>query len=98
MSYSFSVRAATKSDAVVRVAAELAKVVASQPIHAADQAQAQAVAETFILVVDEPSDGFELSISVSGWLQWRAAEHATSAGPFTGANVSVSVSIVAKID
>lgn len=37
MSYSFSVSAATKQEAIQKVADELAKVVAAQPVHSADQ-------------------------------------------------------------
>ena len=65
MSYSFNVRAATKAAAIAMVAEKMAEVVASQPIHEADQAPVQAVAETFILLVrdDETQD---ISVSVNG--------------------------------
>lgn len=65
MSYSFSVRASSKSEAVVAIDAELAKVFASQPIHELDRATAQAVAESYLLMLrDEP--GMDVAVSMNG--------------------------------
>jgi hypothetical protein len=88
MSYSFSVRAATKAEASLKVAAELATVVASQPVHAADQAAAQMTADSFILVVRE-DETQDIGVSVNGSL-WGTD------GGINQASVSISVSLVAK--
>lgn len=65
MSYSFYVRAANKAEAKEKVAAELAKVVAAQPIHEIDRAQAQAAADAFVDLLDS-KDTREISMSVNG--------------------------------
>ncbi len=57
MSYSFSVRGATKAEAMEKVNAEMDKVVAGQPIHSADRFQAVEAAEKFVYaVLPNPSD------------------------------------------
>lgn len=76
------------------IAAELDKMVGQQPVHEHDQKQAQAVAETFLLLIGEPGEGQQVSVSVCGWLQWNGG--VTAPHEFTGANVNVSASIVAK--
>lgn len=85
MSYSFNVRAADKAAACAAVAAELEKVVASQPIHEHDVAQAQAAADAFIDLVGEVA-GLELSVSVNGSVY-------TVDGVFRGASVGVNVGL-----
>jgi hypothetical protein len=82
MSYSFSVRGATKAQAKEKVAAELAKVVAGQPIHARDQAQAQAAADAFVdLLADD--DAKDVVVSVNGSVSWSSDVTA----PLTAASV-----------
>lgn len=89
MSYSFSVRAATKAEASEKVAAELASVVASQPVHEADSKQAQAAADGFIGVIrdDETQD---ILVSVSGSVSWSGASDINSA------SVNVNAYLAAK--
>lgn len=89
MSYSFSARGATKAEVMEKVVAELDKVVAAQPIHAADRSPAQAAVNAFIdlLPVDAEKD---FSVSVSGSLGWRGGQILTDAG------VSVQASLVVK--
>lgn len=84
MSYSFSVQASSKKEAVEKVAAELEKVVASQPPHEADKQAAKTTAETFIGLLRDPKDGESITVSMNGSLSWQET------GVFTGANVSVS--------
>lgn len=84
MSYSFNVNAGSKDEAGTKIEAELAKVVASQPMHAADQQAAQNAAEAFIDVLREPGDGEGVGVSVSGSLSWQKE------GAFIGASVNVS--------
>lgn len=88
MSYSFTVRGISKADAISAVHNELNKVVHGQPIHAADQDQAQAAADAFInlLVTDDTRD---ISVNVSGSL-WQSETGIRQAG------VSVTASIVDK--
>jgi hypothetical protein len=88
MSYSFSVKGANKAEASAKVAEELAKVVTAQPAHAADQAHAQAAADSFInvLMVDETQD---VSVSVNGSV-WSSDLGLLSAG------ISVTASIAPR--
>ena len=90
MSYSFSVRCATKVQAMERVVEELDKVVTAQPIHAVDRKQAQAAAEAFVGVIPDPNEQQAVSVYVSGSVSWRDGNVVTSAG------VNVSASVVAK--
>lgn len=93
MSYSFGVRGATKTDAIAKVAAELDKVVTSQPIHSTDRAQAQAAAEAFINVIpdDETKDVY---VSVRGSVGWQGTLDIDAV--VTSASVNVSAALVAK--
>lgn len=90
MSYSFGITAATKDEAGVKVEAELAKVVESQPSHAADRQAAQDAAEAFVDVVKDPGEGEQISVWVSGSLQW------TNDNVFVGASVNVNVYVGPK--
>jgi hypothetical protein len=68
MSYSFSVQAATKAEAIEKVAAELAAVVKSQPSHEAEADVVRAAAESFIdLLRDDESQNIALTVSGSIW-------------------------------
>lgn len=92
MSYSFNVRAADKADARAKVAAELDKVVASQPIHEIDRAQAEAAAEAFLSLLGEPGAQQEISVSVSGSIcRWDS-------DVVTGTMVSVNAAILSKTE
>lgn len=64
MSYSFSVVAPSKSEAVTLVAVELDRVVVAQPVHAADRAAAQATADALIGLLREEPD---MDVRVSCW-------------------------------
>jgi regulator of protease activity HflC (stomatin/prohibitin superfamily) len=90
MSYSFGVRAATKAEVAEKIAAELDKVVAAQPVHAADRAQAQAAAEAFLGILPEKPTDQDFYVSVSGSVSWKADKVLTSAG------VNISASLSAK--
>lgn len=79
MSYSFTVRAATKAEAKSKVADELAKVVEAQPVHAEDRPEAQAAADAFIDLIKE-DETKELQVSVNGSLGWNEPETFCSAG------------------
>lgn len=90
MSYSFSISADSKADARAKVRAELDKVVASQPVHAADKAAAEYAAEAFIGLLVAPVEGERICVSMHGSLSWR------SEGVYIGANVGVSASVQSK--
>lgn len=75
MSYSFTVRADSKAKAKALVAEELDKVVAQQPVHAADRAQALAAVEAYIDIVADnettEADSKDLVVSVNGSVGWQ---------------------------
>lgn len=89
MSYSFSVKAASKDLAGIYVRDELVKVVTSQPVHKKDCDQAQGAAEAMIGVLadDETKD---VCVSVSGYLSWSSLDSTES---IQTANVSVTASL-----
>lgn len=99
MSFSFSVRAATKAALVLAVAAEMAKVAETQPAHKKDEALVNATAGAYInLLGTEPAEGsnLELSASVNGSVSWIAGT-ADVADNVTWANVGVSVGTTTKL-
>lgn len=96
MSYSFNVRAATLAAAVTAVSAKFDEVVSAQPVHANDRDAAVAAATALTGLCVEPGENEEVSVSVSGWLQWRAGDGAAEPHEFIGGNVSVQASIVVK--
>lgn len=93
MSYSFSVRAATKALALAAIALKLDEVVAQQPVHAADRQQAQDAANLFVGVLPE-DESRDVAVSVSGWVsgRWQGSELLT----LEGASVTISANLVAK--
>ena len=88
MSYSFSIRAANKTEAKAKVSDELRKVVQAQAIHEADVQQAQAAAHAFIHVVDDLEDK-DVTVNVHGSI-------GSDGEIFTRVNFSVGVALVAK--
>ena len=91
MSYSFTVRAATKSDALKAAAAQFDQVCSSQPIHERDRAQALQTVAAMAELVTIP-EGKDLSLSVSGWASWPGVETAT----LTAASVTVTAGLADK--
>lgn len=89
MSYSFSVKADTKDDAIHMVADQLDQIVTSQPIHAADRHQALDAAHAFIAVL-QPTDTECINVSMSGSLSWRDAD------TFTGASLNIRAYVSVK--
>lgn len=88
MSYSFSVRAASKEAVLEKVHAELEKIVQQQPVHAVDKAAAFDVASAFVELL--PADeGKDVHVSVNG------SVYEPSDG-LQSASVSVSVQRVNK--
>jgi hypothetical protein len=90
MSYSFSVKAANKTEAKKMVADQMQGVVNNQPVHKADADAAIAAAGAFIDILGEPNEGDEINVSVNGYLSWHGD---MSNADFIGANVNVSASV-----
>lgn len=91
MSYSFSVAAASKADAVAKVAAAFDQVVASQPTHAADKEAAVAAAGAFIDLLQDPGEGEQIAVNMYGSLGWKQSDAPPTS--FISGNVSVSASV-----
>ena len=96
MSYSFNIRAASAADAIDAVNHEFDKVVAGQPVHEVDRAQAVANAKAAIDIIAEPLEGEEISVSVNGYVQWRGVMGGEEPVSITGVNISVSAANVIK--
>lgn len=94
MSYSFSVKAATKVEAAEQAKAKMAEVVASQPIHSRDQDQAADAADKVMGVIADPTEGQAVNLYISGSLGWRGDQDNPEA--ITSASLSVSASITDK--
>lgn len=94
MSYSMSIRAATKDEAKQKLADDFAKVVEAQPSHSFDQESALAVASQFIdlLPNDEEKD---VSVTLSGSLsgEWEGSDIKS----VKGVAVSVTAVLVDKV-
>lgn len=93
MSFSFSVRGATLALALAAVAAELDKVVAQQPVHAADREQIGKVVESHSALLTEDSSR-DVVIYVSGSIGGNFPEGEPHA--ITFADVSVSAHYVQR--
>lgn len=98
MSYSFNIRVASAVLAATAIASKFDEVVASQPVHEKDREVAIATAGAIVGLIGEPAEGQEISISVSGWLQWQHIEGQAAPESFTGCSLTVSASIVAKTE
>lgn len=89
MSYSFSVMGATKDEAKTLIEAEFDKIIASQPVHAADKAAALAAAGAFIDLLTDPPEGKVVRVSMHGSLGWNEPDPKS----FTGSGVGVSAQL-----
>lgn len=99
MSYSFNVRGATVALAVAAIGPKFDEVVSSQPVHAKDRDAAVTGATALAALVSEPAEGQEVSINVSGWLQWQATDTVGEIPEeFTGASLNIQASLVTKTE
>lgn len=90
MSYSFSIRVATKTEAKQALAARFdADVVAHQLVHKRDRDQALAAAGAFIDLLDD-DDTKDVVVSMHGSLSWADGER------ITGASVGVSAGLAVR--
>jgi hypothetical protein len=93
MSYSFTIRAASKTEAKTKVAGELASVVQRQPEHARDMPEAQATCNAFIdLLADD--DVKIVQVSVNGSIGWTGV---ADAALLQNACVSVSAFLTMRL-
>lgn len=90
MSYSFTVLAADKAAAKEAVAAEFAKVVANQLVHAKDQAAVLSNAGAVIDLLGDDKDNQDVRVSCNGWVTWTGAD----ASVLTAVSVGCSASHV----
>jgi hypothetical protein len=93
MSYSFTVRAASKADVKQLVATELDKVVANQPSHEVDRAQAESAACAFVDALPD-DDTKDVQVNVHGSIGWSGTwgvDHVVS-----HASIGVSASTVKR--
>lgn len=88
MSYSFSVRGASKAEAIEKAHAELDKVVALQPVHAVDVAQAKATVTAFVGVLPD-DEARDIGISCNGSV-------CSNAGKTTSAGIGVTAYLADK--
>lgn len=94
MSYSFTVKAASKAEAKEKVAAEFASVLQNQSIHAVDLGHAATAADAFLdLLDDSEADGKDVILSVHGSVGWSGDYDAPR---FTQASVGVSAYYVLR--
>ncbi|WP_316172390.1 hypothetical protein [Bradyrhizobium sp. SZCCHNRI2049] len=95
MSYSFSVKAATKADAKVAVAAAFDRVVEAQPIHARDKQAAVANAGAMIdLLTDDAPSGCVISVNCNGYVGWLDMLREDCGNPLNAASVSAAAAYV----
>jgi hypothetical protein len=92
MSYSFTVRGATKAEALEKVKEQLEGVVQGQPFHLVDQGPALAAAEAFVGILDE-DEGKDVVVAVNGSVSWTQGGDDPK---FSHASVGVNASLVTK--
>lgn len=95
MSYSFSVRAATKAQALALAAAEMSKVVAAQASHTTDQAAALAALEAYAAFIED-AEGFDVVLCLNGSLGWRGAWGGDDPVTITSASVGCSAYLLQR--
>lgn len=93
MSYSFSIKAATKAEAKAKVAEAFDTVVTNQVSHKADRDAAVAAAGAFIDILAEPQENDEYDVSLNGSLSWPRADESA----YTSAEVTIRAHLRNKI-
>lgn len=90
MSYSFSVRATSKTAALALAVEKFKGVIASQPVHELDESAAQKAREEACTLLSEPTEGNDFYISCSGSLSWQG--NYPDGHRITGASIQVYAS------
>ena len=100
MSYSISVKAATRAEALALLPTEFDRlVVGPQPIHAKDKDAVVANATAVAGLVPE-QEGRDIVISVNGYVSWKGASHSDQRDvelELLAASVSCTVSYVDRV-
>lgn len=91
MSYSFTVKAASKAEAKEKVDEAFSGIVAGQTVHKVDRDAAVAAAGAFIDLLADPKENEEIQVMMNGSLSWRAEND------YTGASVTVNAYTRIKI-
>lgn len=93
MSYSFSLRAATKALVLAAVAAKMDEVAAQQACHQRDKAQALAADESFVALLPDDNTR-DVQVAMNGHLAgtWEGSDVVS----ISGAAVSVSVALLPR--
>ena len=86
MSYSLNVNADSKTAAILAAEAKFKEMLASQPIHAKDEAAAFANLREHMALVKEPSADEEISVGMHGSI-WVENDQVKSCG--SGCSISV---------
>ena len=68
MSYSFSAKGPTKTDAILDAEEKFAKVVEQMPVHGKDQSEVLAHMRNLVRLADEPGADEEVYISMNGYM------------------------------
>lgn len=66
MSYAIGLRAASLAAVAVAVSAKFDDIVAAQPEHARVRPEAEAALDALLAQLQEPAEGFELELDMSG--------------------------------
>lgn len=95
MSYSFSVRAASKDEVKTMISEKMDEIVQNQQMHVHDRDAAVDAAEAFIDLVTVP-EGRELTVSMNGSVGWdnSVASEDPADAKLNGAGAGVSVQVV----
>lgn len=96
MSYSFSLKAATKAAAAAAAAAKFDEMLTTQPVHKADRAAALANLQAHLDLVREPGDTDEVSVSMHGSITGVFDQETHEATSLSTAGSGCSVSVWAK--
>jgi len=85
MSYSFSVRAASKAEAVTAAEQKFDTVVEGQPIHAKDRKAAMTAVQNVVDVLHDDTSR-DINVAVSGYVSWGENEEISTASVSVTAN------------
>ena len=96
MSFSFVARAGSTIDLVDAAAAEMSKVVTSQPDHAHDAESVMDVVKAYAGLVREPTKDEELVMNVHGSISWDINVPVGEDRTYNTAVIGVSLSIHTK--
>jgi hypothetical protein len=94
MSYTFTVKRPTKSEAKHAVRAEFDKIVSNQPPHARDCNGVIAAADAFIDALDD-RDGHDFEVSIYGSVSWWGT-WGTEAATVVQVSANITARTVAK--